>query len=67
MDDRDPSPAEPVVDQLSAVREWIWRHSSQPNGDPWDGDPEHLDAAAQTLRSDLARCQSAPIRRRRAH
>jgi hypothetical protein len=37
------------VDRLTAVREWIWRHSSQPNGDPWDSDPEHLDWAAQNL------------------
>jgi hypothetical protein len=42
------------VDRLSAVREWIWRHSSQPNGDPWDGDPEHLARAAQNLLGDLA-------------
>ena len=42
------------VDQLTAIREWIWRHSSQPNGDPWDGDPEHLDWAAQNLLNDLA-------------
>src|SRR3982750_4286996 len=41
------------VDYLSAVREWLWRHSSQPNGDPWDGDPEHLDWAAQHLLNDL--------------
>src|SRR3712207_2406665 len=41
-------------DRLTAVREWIWRHSSQPNGDPWDGDPEHLTWAAQNLLSDLA-------------
>jgi hypothetical protein len=44
----------PPVDLLPAVREWLWRHSSQPNGDPWDGDPEHLDRAAQRLLSDLA-------------
>lgn len=48
-------PAPPPVDLLTAVREWLWRHSSQPNGDPWDGDPEHLDRAAQRLLSDLAR------------
>ena len=42
------------VDRLAVVREWLWRHSSQPNGDPWDGDPEHLDCAAQTLLNDLA-------------
>ena len=45
--------AEAPVDRLSAVREWIWRHSSQPNGDPWDSDPEHLDWAAQNLLNDL--------------
>jgi len=46
--------AESPVDRLSAVREWLWRHSSQPNGDPWDGDPEHLDWTAQNLLDDLA-------------
>ena len=45
--------AERPVDGLTAVREWIWRHSSQPNGDPWDGDPEHLDCAAENLLDDL--------------
>jgi hypothetical protein len=49
-----PRPAASPVDRLSAVREWLWRHSSQPNGDPWDGDPEHLDRAAQLLLDDLA-------------
>ncbi len=44
----------PPLSLLPAVREWLWRHSSQPNGDPWDGDPEHLDRAAQRLLSDLA-------------
>jgi hypothetical protein len=41
------------VDRLRVVRERLWRHSSQPNGDPWDGDPEHLDWAAQHLLNDL--------------
>jgi len=45
--------ADVPVDRLSVVREWLWRHSSQPNGDPWDGDPEHLDRAAQHLLHDL--------------
>jgi hypothetical protein len=45
--------AESPVDRLSAVREWLWRHSSQPNGDPWDSDPEHLDWTAQNLLNDL--------------
>jgi hypothetical protein len=58
MDDCDRSSAEPPVDQLTAVREWIWRHSSQPNGDPWDGDPEHLDWAAQNLVDNLAQLLS---------
>jgi hypothetical protein len=39
---------------LTAVRAWLWRHSSQPNGDPWDSDPEHLDRAAQNLVDELA-------------
>jgi len=39
----------PPDEQLLAVREWLWRHSSQPNGDPWDGDPEHLDRATRNL------------------
>src|SRR3954452_9558010 len=51
----DPPPAEFPVDPLSIVRAWLWRHSSQPNGDPWDGDPEHLDWAARNLLDDLAR------------
>src|SRR3954452_23987316 len=49
----DPPPAEFPVDPLSIVRAWLWRHSSQPNGDPWDGDPEHLDWAARNLLEDL--------------
>jgi hypothetical protein len=54
MVDLIPRPAESPVDPLGAVREWLWRHSSQPNGDPWDGDPEHLDWTAQNLLNDLA-------------
>ena len=54
MTDPTPRPAASPVDRLSAVREWLWRHSSQPNGDPWDGDPEHLDRAAQHLLDELA-------------
>jgi hypothetical protein len=54
MGDPDTHPTNPPVTLLAAVREWLWRHSSQPNGDPWDGDPEHLDRAAQRLLSDLA-------------
>ena len=53
MVDSTPRPADVPVDRLSVVREWLWRHSSQPNGDPWDGDPEHLDWAAQHLLNDL--------------
>ncbi len=55
MDDAHARPPRFSVDRLTAVREWIWRHSSQPNGDPWDSDPEHLDRAAQNLLGDLAR------------
>jgi len=29
--------SEGPVDLLTTAREWLWRHSSQPNGDPWDG------------------------------
>ena len=54
MDDPDARPPRRPVDRLTAIREWLWRHSSQPNGDPWDGDPEHLDRAAHNLLSDLA-------------
>ncbi len=54
MEDSHARPPRFSVDRLSAVREWIWRHSSQPNGDPWDSDPEHLDRAAQNLLGDLA-------------
>ena len=53
MVDSTSRPADFPVDRLSVVREWLWRHSSQPNGDPWDGDPEHLDWAAQHLLNDL--------------
>jgi len=55
MTDPDPRVARFPVDQLSTIREWLWRHSSQPNGDPWDCDPEHLDRAAQNLLDELAR------------
>ena len=51
MRNLDAHPTQPPDDLLTAVREWLWRHSSQPNGDPWDGDPEHLDRAAQRLLS----------------
>jgi hypothetical protein len=54
MADSTPRPADFRVDRLSVVRAWLWRHSSQPNGDPWDGDPEHLDWAAQHLLDELA-------------
>jgi hypothetical protein len=54
MDLADARPPRFPVDCLTAVREWIWRHTSQPNGDPWDSDPEHLDWAAQNLVDDLA-------------
>jgi hypothetical protein len=53
MANTDPPPAEFPADPLTAVRAWLWRHSSQPNGDPWDGDPEHLDWAARNLLDDL--------------
>ncbi|MGY1682303.1 hypothetical protein [Geodermatophilus sp. SYSU D01176] len=62
MQDSDARPTGSSVDQLTAVREWIWRHSSQPNGDPWDGDPEHLEWAAQNLLDDLARWLDSPTR-----
>ena len=54
MEDAHARPPRFPIDRRAAVREWIWRHSSQPNGDPWDSDPEHLDWAAQNLLSDLA-------------
>jgi transposase len=54
MEDAHARPPRFSVDRLTAVREWIWRHSSQPNGDPWNSDPEHLDRAAQNLLGDLA-------------
>jgi hypothetical protein len=54
MDLADARPPRFPVDCMTAVREWIWRHTSQPNGDPWDSDPEHLDWAAQNLVDDLA-------------
>ena len=58
MEDAHARPPRFPVDRLTAVREWIWRHSSQPNGDPWDSDPEHLDRAAQNLLSDLTQLTS---------
>ncbi len=54
MRNPDVHPSERPVDLLTTARDWIWRHSSQPNGDPWDGDPEHLDWTAQNLLDDLA-------------
>lgn len=39
---------------LHAAREWIWRHSSQPDGDRWTDDPKYLDWAAANLLVDLA-------------
>jgi hypothetical protein len=54
MNIADARPPRFPVDYPTAVREWIWRHTSQPNGDPWDSDPEHLDWAAQNLADDLA-------------
>ncbi len=53
MGDSRTDPTEPPVDLLTAVRDWLWRHSSQPNGNPWDSDPEHLERAAQNLLDDL--------------
>jgi hypothetical protein len=53
MDHADPRQPAAPVDGFAAVREWLWRHSSQPNGDPWDGDPEHLEWAARNLLNDL--------------
>jgi hypothetical protein len=51
---RNTRPTASPGDRLLAVREWLWRHSSQPNGDPWDSDPEHLDQTALDLLDDLA-------------
>jgi hypothetical protein len=53
--DADTQPTGPDSAQLEAAREWLWRHSSQPNGDPWDSDPEHLEWAARNLLADLDR------------
>lgn len=39
---------------LGAARDWLWRHSSQPNGDPWDSDPDHLELAARGLAAELS-------------
>jgi hypothetical protein len=61
MADHDTTPADSPTDRLSAIREWLWRHSSQPNGDPWDSDPEHLDRAAQNLLNDLVRWFSTDV------
>ena len=53
MIDTNTRAAESPLDHLSAIREWLWRHSSQPNGDPWDSDPEHLEQTARNLLNDL--------------
>ena len=66
MGDAHAHPPRFSVDRLTAVWEWIWRHSSQPNGDPWDSDPEHLDRAAQNLLGDLAHSSPAPTHSRPA-
>jgi hypothetical protein len=39
---------------LEAARGWILRHSSQPGGDRWADDPDHLAWAAENLLCDLA-------------
>jgi hypothetical protein len=67
MNDSDSPSRELPPEDWQAAREWLWRHSSQPNGDPWDGDPEHLDWAARDLLTALARrhVRAVPARRRR--
>lgn len=45
--------AAPVSD-LDVVRDWLWLHTAQPSGDPWDHDPEHLERAAAELLDTLA-------------
>lgn len=43
-------PASPARDQqLAAARDWLWAHTAQPNGDPWNAAPEHLASAAGRL------------------
>lgn len=44
----------PPGNPLGAARQWLWRHSSQPNGEPWDRNPERLDRAARELLTSLA-------------
>src|SRR3954449_12425923 len=63
MGNADARPPRFPVDYLTAVRAWLWRHSSQPNGDPWDSDPEHLDWAARRLLDELAQRLPAPAHR----
>ena len=53
MSDSDSS-TQPPGDPLEAARQWLWQHSSQPNGEPWDHDPECLDRAARELLTSLA-------------
>lgn len=50
------TPADPHTDQqVAAVRDWLWAHTSQPNGDAWDADRDHLEAAARALHVELGR------------
>lgn len=44
---------EPREGLFGAARGWIFRHSSQPDGDRWRDDPKHLDWAAENLLCDL--------------
>ena len=34
---------------IRALRDWLWQHTAQPNGDPWSADPEALATAARDL------------------
>lgn len=36
------------------ARDWLWAHTAQPTGDPWDDDPDHLERAASDLAAALA-------------
>lgn len=38
---------------VTAARAWLWAHTAQPNGHPWDANPEHLEQAAADLAAAL--------------
>lgn len=40
-------------DTVATARAWLWAHTAQPNGDPWDACPDLLDQAATALAATI--------------